>query len=48
MKQEGDKISERLLVIYGNNILSAQLLEVTLLGLGTMVLIERDSWSMVK
>ena len=30
------------------NVLSAQMLEVSLLGVGTVLRLERDAWSMVK
>ena len=42
------KISERFYVIYQQNVLSAQMLEVSLLGVGTVLRLERDAWSMVK
>ena len=47
-KQQGDEIGETLYVIYGKNAMSAQMLEVTLLGVGTVLRLERDAWSMVK
>ena len=34
--------------IYGRNVLSAELLELSLLGLGTVLCLERDAWPMVK
>ena len=34
--------------MYGNNIMSAQLLKVSLLGVGTVLRFERDAWSLVK
>ena len=48
-KQEGDKISKNILlyVIYGNNVLSAQMLEVSLFGTGTVLRLVRDARSMV-
>ena len=39
-KQEGDTI---LIYIYGNDVLSAQALEVSLLGAGTVLRLERDA-----
>ena len=30
------------------NVMSAQMLEVSLLGVGTVLRLERDAWSMVK
>ena len=52
-KQEGDKISKNTLcyilrIIYGKNAMSAQMLEVSVLGVGTVLRLERDAWSMVK
>ena len=47
-EQEGDKISKSFYVTYGKNVMSAQMLEVSLLGVGTMLRLERDAWSMVK
>ena len=35
-------------VICGKNVVSAQMLEVSLLGVGKMLFLERDAWSMVK
>ena len=35
-------------VIYGKNVMSAPMWEVSLLGVGTVVRLERDAWSMVK
>ena len=43
--QEGDNIAKRLYVIYGNKVMSAPLLEVSLLGVGTVLRVERDAWS---
>ena len=42
------KISKRFYVTYGKNVVSAQMLEVSLLGVGTVLRLERDAWSMVK
>ena len=47
-KQEGDKISKQFYVICGKSIMSAQMLEVPLLGVRTVLRLERDAWSMVK
>ena len=35
-------------VTYERNVLSAQKLEVSLLGAGTVLHLERDAWSMAK
>ena len=35
-------------VLYGKIVVSAQLTEVPLLGVGTVFRLERDTWSMVK
>ena len=35
-------------VVYGRNVMSTSLLEVPLLGVGTVHRLERDAWSMVK
>ena len=35
-------------VVYGRKVLSAQLLEVSLLGVGAVLRLERDGWSEVK
>ena len=34
-------------VIYGQNVRSAKILEMSLLGVGTVLRLERDAWSMV-
>ena len=47
-KQEGDKISKQFYVIYGRTVMSAQMLEVSLLGVGTVLRLGRDAWSMFK
>ena len=45
VKQDGDRISK----LYGRIVMSAQMLEVSLLGVGTVLRLERDDpWSMVK
>ena len=35
-------------IMYGKNVMSAQMLELSLLGVGTVLRLERDAWSMVK
>ena len=35
-------------VMYGRNVLGAQMLEVSLVGVGTVLRLESDVWSMVK
>ena len=40
--------AEGFYVICGRNALSTQMLEVSLLGVGTVLRLERDAWSMVK
>ena len=35
-------------VTYGKNVMSAQMLEVSGLGVGTVLRLERDAWSIVK
>ena len=47
-KQEGDKMSKHLYATYGKSVMSTQLLEVFLLGVGTALRLVRDAWSMVK
>ena len=47
-KQEGDKVSKISRVLHGNNVISVQLLEVPLLGVGAVLGLERDACSMVK
>ena len=39
---------EQKVVTYGQNVMSAQMLEMSLLGVGTVLRLERDTWSMVK
>ena len=46
-KHDGDRISSFYLVC-GRSVMSAQMLEVSLLGVGTVLRLERDAWSMVK
>ena len=38
----------KLLCNIWKNVMSAQMLEVSLLGLGTVLRLERDAWSMVR
>ena len=47
-KQEGDRISKQFFMYYGRSVMSAQILEVSLLGVGTVLRLERDAWSMIK
>ena len=47
-KQDGDRISKQFYVIHGKSEMSVQTLEVSLLGVGTVLCLERDAWSMVK
>ena len=48
-KQDGDTKSKTLNDnIYGNNEKSAEMMEVSLLRVGTVLGLERDAWSMVK
>ena len=47
-KQQGGKINIFFYVTYGKNVLSPQMLEVSLSGVGTVLRLERDAWSMVK
>ena len=43
-----DKQRVSINVVYGRSTMSAQMLEVSLLGVGTVLLLEGDAWSMVK
>ena len=54
-EQEGDEVSKTFFMcictskyIYGKTVVSAQILEVSLLGVGTVLRLERDAWQMVK
>ena len=47
-KQKGDKISKQFICNIWKNVMGAQMLEVSLLGVGTVLPLERDAWSMVK
>ena len=44
-KQEGDKISKKILCNTLKNVVSTQMLEVSLLGVGTVLRLERHAWS---
>ena len=44
--QGGDRINKT--VIYGRSAMSAEMLEVSLVGVGTVLRLEMDAWSMVK
>ena len=47
--QTGDTICKSAIdVMHGRNVLSAKILEVSLLGVKTVPNLERDEWSMVK
>ena len=47
-KEELHQVSETFFVLHGRNATSAQMLEVSLLGVGTVLRLEGDAWSMVK
>ena len=48
-KQERDNICKNFLCnIWEKNVTSAQILELSLLGIGTVRRLERDAWSMVE
>ena len=44
----GVRVAIAYVICYGENVLSAQMLEVSLLGVGTVLRFERDAWVMVK
>ena len=46
--KKGTILAEIFYVIYGSNVMSAQMLEVSLLGVGKVLRLEREAWSMVK
>ena len=47
--QEGDvRQAKRFYVTCGKNVMGAQMLEVSLLEVGTVLRLERDAWSTVK
>ena len=43
-----DTQAKRLHVTYAENVMSAQMLEVSLLGVGTVLRPERNAWSMAQ
>ena len=45
VKQDGDRISNQCLCKYGRSVMSAKMLKVSLLGVGTVLRLERDAWS---
>ena len=47
-KQDGDRISKRFLCSMWNKRNERSMLEVSLLGVGTVLRLERDAWSIVK
>ena len=47
-KQKGDRIIKQFYVICGRSVLSAQMLEVSLPGVGTVLRLQRGAWPMVK
>ena len=48
-EQEGENVSRTFpMSYYGANVTSAQMLEVSPLGVGTALRLERGAWSMVK
>ena len=47
-KQEGGEEINKTYVLYGRNAMSAQVLEVSLLGVVTVLRLERDARPMVK
>ena len=47
-RRKGIRLAKSFHVLDGNNLLSAQRLEVSLLGVETVLRLERDAWSMVK
>ena len=44
----GGYVKQKVSVTCGKNVMSAQMLEVSLSGVGTVLRLERDTWSMVK
>ena len=47
-KQDGDRLCKNFHVVCGKSAMSAQMLEVSLTGVGTVLRLERDAWPMVK
>ena len=43
----GGYVKQKVSVTCGKNVMSAQMLEVSLSGVGTVLRLERDTWSMV-
>ena len=48
VKEKGDKISKEFNVMHGRNVLSVEMLEVSTLGAGTVLRLERHARSTVK
>ena len=46
--ERGIKLANILYALHGNSVRSAHMLEVSLLGVGTVFRLERDAWSMAK
>ena len=46
--KKGKRLSQSLYSVNGNDVMSAQLSEVSLLGVGAVLRLERDAWSMAK
>ena len=44
----GQDMQNILVRVYGRNVMSTSLLEVSILGVGTVLRLEIDAWSMVK
>ena len=51
-KEEGDKGQQFFItyfeVVHGKSVMSAQMLEVSLLGVETLLRLDRDAWSMAR
>ena len=45
---KGIRRAKKLYVTSGKNLMSAQMLDVSLIGVGTVLCLGRDAWSMVK
>ena len=45
--RKGIIYAKKFSVAYGKNVMSAQILEVSLLGVGMVLRLERNAWSMV-
>ena len=48
VNSKGTREAKSFYVTYGKNVMSARMLELSLLGVGTVLRLERDAWSMVK